>query len=111
MTVVDTPTRRRWFQFGIGTMLLAVVVVALSAFGIKQYLQAQREREPVQIGRVGIWESDTVARELKAAGIGWGSQGSGQSELLIVSRKDAERAVKILRDAGVQLREQDSVRR
>lgn len=92
-------------RYSLRTLFVVVTVLAVTAFGIREYHQAVRGRERVQIGRVGAWDIETVARELAASGIGWGSQGKGQSESLMVQRKDAERAVKILRSAGVQLRQ------
>ena len=38
----DAPTRRRWFQFGLGTMLLLALVVVLAVYGINEHQQRMR---------------------------------------------------------------------
>ncbi len=36
------PTRRRWFQFSSGTLLLLVTLIAVSAFGARECIQRER---------------------------------------------------------------------
>jgi hypothetical protein len=49
-----SPTRRRWFQFGMGTMLLAVSLVAVTAWGTREYRERRRLEEVVRSHRAEI---------------------------------------------------------
>ena len=49
------PTRRRWFQFGLGSLLWLMLVIALLAFGLnerRQRQQLQAERDEVLVPEV-----------------------------------------------------------
>jgi len=42
MSEATPHTRRRWFQFGLGTMLLVVALLAVSAFAAREHRERKR---------------------------------------------------------------------
>jgi hypothetical protein len=58
MAEVMPPTRRRWFRFRLGTMLMLVTMMAVSAFGVRECI----ERERLQ-SRLIVLEAELEGRQ------------------------------------------------
>ncbi len=55
MPELAKPPRRRWYQFGLGTLLLLITVVALLVFAIREH--GQRIRQETQFAeREAQWK-------------------------------------------------------
>ena len=93
------PTRRRWFQFGIGTMLVLVTAVAVVVWCTEDWWLGDPS-DFVFVATIGGDRKTTaiVDRELSTRGIDYRCEGSvvyGVS----VARRDAKRARQILHDS------------
>lgn len=66
-------SKRRWFQFGIGTILWATTAIALALFGLREHhlrleCQAIAETEPNKAYQVQLeWHNELLKRELARA--------------------------------------------
>jgi flagellar biogenesis protein FliO len=45
-------TRRRWFRFSLGAMLLVISLIAVAAWGVKEHRERVRLEEIVRVQRV-----------------------------------------------------------
>ena len=62
MDQTNPPTRRRWFQFSIGTMLLLMTLFALWAFKAEQIINAPKPPPRVSIAPADVVQLVTVLK-------------------------------------------------
>ena len=65
--MTTTPPRRRWFQFGIGTILLAFLLVALCLALVKEHRRRVRAEATIDAIEQALADGESPRRRTRAS--------------------------------------------